>query len=93
MKNSVQCIIIRVLGNFSKQSGILAAITLLGHTIKSFRFAASTLYQVIRTRETVLTETHNLCAKSCSSSSRRSLMKTNKTHPKVSFSFEGLAFV
>ena len=57
MKNSVQSSIIRVLGNFLKQSGILVAITsLLGHTIKCFRFAASTLYQVIRTRETVLTE-------------------------------------
>ena len=57
MKHSVQSIIIRVLGNVLKQSGILVAITsLLGHTIKCFRFAASTLHQVIRTRETVLTE-------------------------------------
>ena len=83
MKNSVQSSIIRVLGNFLKQSGILVAITsLLGHTIKCFRFAASTLYQVIRTHETVLTETQNLCARSCSSSPRRSLMKTNKNSSK-----------
>ena len=85
MKNSVQSIIIHVLVNFLKQSGILAAITsLLGHTIKCFRFAASTLYQVIRTSETVLTEIHvqNLCAKSCSSSPRCSLMKTNKNSSK-----------
>ena len=70
-------------GNFLKQSGILVAITsLLGHTIKYFRFAASTLYQVIITRETVVTETQNLCAKSSSSSPRRSLMKTNKNPSK-----------
>ena len=37
MKNSVQSIIIRVLGNFLEQSGILAAITsLLGVTLFLF---------------------------------------------------------
>ena len=43
MKNSVQSITTRLLGNLLKQSGILVAMTsLLGHTVKCFRFAAST---------------------------------------------------
>ena len=77
MNNSLQSMIIRVLGYFLKDAGVLAMTFSFEGQGKIFRIStAKSLIQVAKILEIVLECTSNLLAITTNSSARRSLIST-----------------